>query len=979
MRTLAGVLLLGSIASSTLVSNASDPPPAPWLVDDPRIPGGDLATERTYVRPGPVLGVVPFNMDWIPIGPASIVNGLTENVVPENKVSGAIRAVAAHPSHSSVLYVGSVNGGIWRTMNADDRNPQWVPLTDDLESLSIGALQFDPTDPSNTTLLAGIGRYSSYGRRGGPLTGLLRTSDAGQTWVSLDGSGFLRGKNVSGVAPRGDTIVVSIDGAARESCGIGVFRSTDRAETFARPEGVAPGVASDLKADPRDPSVLYATILSVPSCGDGSISGVYKSVDAGTSWAKISDGELEALLHRDSTQSPFTVRAEIAVGWHDDIYVGIVNYHGGSGEDASRLEMVFRSEDAGTAWTRIDPPMTEDGFGLPAGSLHFSIAADPTSSAIFYVGGTTQVFRPGETQNVLGAMKPSGRLFRGDASKPPENRWMHLTHSAMIGPPGGGTAHASAPHADSRSIVFDASGDLIEVDDGGIYRRTMPRTVDGDWFSLNGNLQITEVHDIAYDSISHLVIAGTQDNGTVQQPARGDAVFRMIQGGDGGDVAVFQDQKTRTSVTYTSSQLLHGLSRRTYDAGNQSWMVVSVQPVVIGTAFTGQFVTPLAINAFDSNRLIVIGDGVNEADPSVIYESVDGGQMLLEIATAVGAHGVVAYGGRRNGRPNPDLLWIGLGKNVLVRTAADQRLTGTAYAGGDVRGLVVDPNDWNTVFVADGAGVFRTADAGATWQDVTGNLPATEPRTLAYSPSLLADLILVGTRSAVFVAFSNTAGRWWPLGSGFPNVSVEELATSTIDDVLLAGTLGRGAWMFPGRDHLRPPGCPEARLEVCRETNAGNANLRIDARRRRLAWRWSGQPGVTLEPSRSPLESAPDVRFCIYDQSPIAQPIFEAAVPSGHTRGFERRWRRTGTTGFLFRDRLAAPDGVSRIVLKTARGKQALTLKAGGSRVAALGRVATLPVVGQFLTGEADAWTCWQTTFTSARKNTAGRFWAKKR
>jgi hypothetical protein len=48
-------------------------------------------------------------------------------------------------------------------------------------------------------------------------------------------------------------------------------------------------------------------------------------------------------------------------------------------------------------------------------------------------------------------------------------------------------------------MVVDANSDLIEVDDGGVYRRASPLNNTGDWFSINGDLQTTELHDVAYD------------------------------------------------------------------------------------------------------------------------------------------------------------------------------------------------------------------------------------------------------------------------------------------------------------------------------------------------------------------------------------------------------------------------------------------------------------------------------------------------
>ena len=150
------------------------------------------------------------------------------------------------------------------------------------------------------------------------------------------------------------------------------------------------------------------------------------------------------------------------------------------------------------------------------GRIHFSIRVDPTDDDIVYVGGDRQ----DQPNNPIGDNTFGGAVFRGDAGIPrnpnvaPSPQWDHLTHDQVAIDPQGGTANGTAPHADSREIVFDANGNLVEVDDGGIYIRTSPRDNTGDWFSKAGTLGVIEFHDLAYDNNSNILIGGTQDNGT---------------------------------------------------------------------------------------------------------------------------------------------------------------------------------------------------------------------------------------------------------------------------------------------------------------------------------------------------------------------------------------------------------------------------------------------------------------------------------
>ncbi|UCF07358.1 MAG: hypothetical protein JSW28_06805, partial [Thermoplasmata archaeon] len=121
-------------------------------------------------------------MTWVSQGPSPIIDGQVEHIPGNNPVVGAIHTVVAHPENPDIIWVGTVNGGIWKTTDATSPSPTWMPKTDFESSLSISALELDPNDPTHNTLIAGIGRASAKAREGGPRTGLLRSTDGGVTW-----------------------------------------------------------------------------------------------------------------------------------------------------------------------------------------------------------------------------------------------------------------------------------------------------------------------------------------------------------------------------------------------------------------------------------------------------------------------------------------------------------------------------------------------------------------------------------------------------------------------------------------------------------------------------------------------------------------------------------------------------------------------------------------------------------------------------
>ncbi len=812
---------------------------------------------------------------WVEQGAAPVQNGQLEpGTAPNQQVNGAVHTVLAHPTNADILYIGAVNGGVWKTSDASSTNPTWTPQTDSLGSLSMGAMAFDSSDATSNTLVAGTALYSSFAGTGGTRGAVYRTTDGGANWVD-PGSAGLAGENISGIAARGNTIVVT-----SSANGGGIFRSTDGGANFgviADEDFLDNDNFTDLVEDLSDGSNmrLYAA-------GEGL--GIYRSDDFGATWTKITSVAINSGMNSlivDATSNntemavhPTTGRLYVALllsgqpravyhtdngtnaspTWTEmDVPILPFNLSGGTAiTDASNASPIaitsaghglstahfvvidgvvgntaangfFRITVTGTdtftldgstgngaytsggTWTRVTGPNPRAKLIDEAGAqgrIHFSIQVDPTNHNIIYMGGDRQ-----DQPSVIGDSTFGGAIFRGDASiaaNPavvPSPQWDHITHDQVAFDAPGGTANGTAPHADSREMVFDAAGNLIEVDDGGVFKRTNPRNNTGDWFSLAGNLGVAEYHDIAYDSLSNVVMSGSQDNGTQIQQTGGSRFWTLISGGDGGDAGVDVSSLAgmSQSIRYSSFQNMASFRRSVFDHNNV--LVSQTFPALTltggGSALQVRFKTPVELNAAAPSRMLIIGS-------NSVYESMDQGATIVEIGAGIGVGNVledaVAYGTSGN----PDAIYVGLGDNVFVRTTGGGALAMSAtYPGagsGDaVRDVVMNPGDATEAFVIDSNQVFRTQNSGGTWTEISGNIASLAGqalRSIVFLPGSTG-AVAIGADLGVFTARLPDLGgstTWTEVGSNLPNAVVFDLIYNAADDVLLAGTMGRGAW-----------------------------------------------------------------------------------------------------------------------------------------------------------------------------------------
>lgn len=464
------------------------------------------------------------------------------------------------------------------------------------------------------------------------------------------------------------------------------------------------------------------------------------------------------------------------------------------------------------------------------GKINFGLHADRHNPDIVYISGDDQPawneVNPDPTRppfpNQIGASDHWASIFRGDASKvlsgppavpywrpdiPYNGQWLPITDYFSAG--------GTTPHADSRSLALDAHGHLLETNDGGIYRRSDPRSSTGLWTSLIGNLQVTEMFSVSYDNNTGTLISGNQDTGSGQQTSVNGTpslVWQAQLGADGGKTAI-NDSGPAFSVRYLSEQRLGKFTRVKVHPNNTIAEVKATRLLV-----RKEDGATVPLDAYEANQGSTIPNQaplrVNQADKSLlafgtqfVYKATDDVSGTLSndlVLTPLHKKFDSQVGDIAYGRPgNRDLLLVGEGSKLWLSTTLEvgslKQLD--KYPGAEtVTGVFINPNSDNQFYVADGATLRSTGDQGATW--LTG-LSSYQLRSLQFITNGL-NAVMAGGYGTLYAARDTDLDNWFSLKGNLPNTFVWDMDYSSQDDTLAVGTLGRGAFTLANASTLMP-------------------------------------------------------------------------------------------------------------------------------------------------------------------------------
>ncbi|HEX6316473.1 MAG TPA: hypothetical protein VFZ73_16495 [Gemmatimonadaceae bacterium] len=724
--------------------------------------GGAANPPPASVRESPELTAIA-RLRWRWIGPAN--------------QAGRIPLVVGIPGNRSIYYVGSAAGGLMKTTNG---GVTFTQLFDDQENASMGDLVVAPSNPNILYLGTGEGNPRNSASVG---DGVYKSVDAGRTWrkIGLENTEKIPRLRIDAQNP--DIVYVCALGKTwgpNEERGL--FKTTDGGRTWRKIlyRDTLTG-CSDVDIDPGNSNIVYAGMYTHRRwpwffTSGGGETALYKSVDGGETWTKLSGpGNTRGL--------PRTDMDRIGVSVHranpDVVYMLTETVDEGE---------LWRTEDGGESWEMVNRERN-----INFRPFYYSdVRADPKNANVLYTlsGG-------------LFKSEDGGRNFR------------------QIG---------QGVHGDHQAMWIDPTDPdyILEGSDGG-WQISYDA---GRTWDVPNTVAFTQFYHVNYDMEKpYNLCGGLQDNGHWCGPSQttsgqgnrknswvtisgGDGFFAVpdlarpwliYSASQGGNISI-------TDVRTGDNRSIHPYPNRVGSAGDAlenhkyrfNWNApIALSPQNPGTVYFGGNVVFKSTN--HGQTWTEISSDLTTNDKS--KQKSSGGNIVTD-NTAAEFHSTLL-----TLAPSPkdsNVLWAGTddGNVQLTRNAGQN----WANVGRNLPGLppnawisTIDasPHDAATAFVAASHWqtgdytpyAYMTTDYGQSWRRISGNLPARGWVHVVRQDPRNPDLLYAGTEFGVFASWDR-GQRWHSIRNGLSAAPVRDLLIHPRDNDLIIATHGRGIYIL---------------------------------------------------------------------------------------------------------------------------------------------------------------------------------------
>jgi len=663
-------------------------------------------------------------------------------------------------------YMGSTGGGVFKTT---DDGITWKNISDGFfKTGSVGAIAVAESDPN--IVVVGMGEHAARGVMTSMGDGVYKSMDAGKTWSHL---GLDKTRHISDVVihPTNPNIIyVTAQGAQyAPSKERGIYKTTDGGKTWKNILSVNNTTgASSLSMDMTNPRILYASMWQhqrypwVMESG-GENSGLFKSIDAGTTWTKMKLG-----LPKDFGKSGISVSRA-----NPDRVFAVIEATGKKGG-------VYRSDNAGKTWKQVN----SNRVNIARSWYYMEIFADPQNENTVYVLNAPVM------KSIDG-----GKSFSNIPVPHGDNHhlWINPTDNKNLINSNDGGANISFNGGKSWStqqnqatsqfyrvitdnlVPYNVYGGQQDNSAIGIASRTNDGGIDWkDWYSVAGG----ESAFIAFDPDAPELVYGGTYQGNISTWSRTSREQKSIKEYPELGLSIApKDSKYR--YNWNAPIITSPHDRATvYHAGNVvfkttnqgiNWTIVSpdlTKNEVEKHGPGGAPYTNEAAGGENYNTLTALVESQHEE--GVLYAGSDDG--LLHIT-------------KNGGESWENITPPGIKDGIINSIDISQHNPATAYVV-IMRYKSMDLNSH----------IFKTNNYGQTWTKIVKGL--NDPN--GFARVVRADkkqqgLLYAGTETGLYV--SNDDGAFWQrLKLNLPVVAINDLIIQ--DNDLVAATSGRGFWIL---------------------------------------------------------------------------------------------------------------------------------------------------------------------------------------